>query len=195
MIDPRILSLVAEIRDDYARLSALNVRYNDVGTAEARHIAKGARGKPDAAFPELDHFNDVFDRRAAMQKAMLSPVIRARRKTAAFICWVPVMLIIWQILASGGSVGSTVVATFAMGGVILFIDMRALFYRDLLRRNLREQLIEQGVRVCQPCGYDLRASASPRCPECGAWIPREWRSGPQADGSLAAPVTVSANRK
>ena len=39
-------------------------------------------------------------------------------------------------------------------------------YRDRTRRHLREKLVQLGVPICIPCGYDLRGSTD-RCPECG----------------------------
>ncbi len=40
--------------------------------------------------------------------------------------------------------------------------------RGRVRRKLRQQLIHAGFAICGPCGYDLRGTTEPRCPECGA---------------------------
>ncbi len=40
--------------------------------------------------------------------------------------------------------------------------------RARIRRCLRQELINDGVPICEPCGYDLRDLTEPRCPECGA---------------------------
>jgi hypothetical protein len=39
--------------------------------------------------------------------------------------------------------------------------------RTLIRRRLREELIEDGFAICRSCGYDLRGLTESRCPECG----------------------------
>ena len=39
-------------------------------------------------------------------------------------------------------------------------------FRNHTRRHLREKLIQLGIPICLPCGYDLRGSKE-RCPECG----------------------------
>ena len=40
-------------------------------------------------------------------------------------------------------------------------------YRRWMRVFLRRYLSEQGIPVCQKCGYDLRGLETSRCPECG----------------------------
>ncbi|MGE3181608.1 MAG: hypothetical protein AB7N71_08255 [Phycisphaerae bacterium] len=60
----------------------------------------------------------------------------------------------------GGVVGGV---TGGSGIVVL-----TWLWRQKCRRFLRERLIEQGVPVCIPCGYDLRGLSENRCPECGA---------------------------
>ena len=49
-------------------------------------------------------------------------------------------------------------------GVVVSLAAWRLF-RDRTRRHLREKLIQLGVPICLPCGYDLRGSTD-RCPEC-----------------------------
>ena len=39
-------------------------------------------------------------------------------------------------------------------------------FRDRIRCHLRERLVQLGVPICIPCGYDLRGSTD-RCTECG----------------------------
>ena len=48
-----------------------------------------------------------------------------------------------------------------LGGLATLVIMRSIVHR-----NLRTQLVKQGVKICIKCGYDLRASKE-RCPECG----------------------------
>ena len=40
--------------------------------------------------------------------------------------------------------------------------------RRHIRRRLRQELINDGVAICERCGYDLRGLTESRCPECGA---------------------------
>jgi len=40
-------------------------------------------------------------------------------------------------------------------------------YRKWMRVFLRQYLNDNGMPVCQGCGYDLRGQVQPRCPECG----------------------------
>ncbi|HWL94257.1 MAG TPA: hypothetical protein VNT79_12060 [Phycisphaerae bacterium] len=39
--------------------------------------------------------------------------------------------------------------------------------RRRVQQRLRIELVKSGKRICLTCGYDLRGSDSPRCPECG----------------------------
>jgi len=57
-----------------------------------------------------------------------------------------------------------------VGGLVggCFGTVTAWTWRRACRRFLRERLVEQGVPICNPCGYDLRRLTEPRCPECGA---------------------------
>lgn len=42
--------------------------------------------------------------------------------------------------------------------------------RPALRRRIRMILRERGATICLGCGYDVRALAGDRCPECGERI-------------------------
>lgn len=42
-----------------------------------------------------------------------------------------------------------------------------------LRRALRQRLVQMGIPICIPCGYDLQGLASTRCPECGTYFQPE----------------------
>ena len=57
--------------------------------------------------------------------------------------------------------------------------------RARIRRRLREMLILEGFPICGPCGYDLRGSTEPRCPECGAPFDKKLltESPPQTEDS------------
>ena len=54
-----------------------------------------------------------------------------------------------------------------LGYVIAFYVGFALFWNEAIRRELRRQLVDQGIAVCLQCGYDCRATVGRPCPECG----------------------------
>ena len=58
------------------------------------------------------------------------------RHVAAGCCWVVISGVVWRL------------------------------FRHRTRHHLRERLVQLGVPICIPCGYDLRGSTD-RCPECG----------------------------
>ena len=72
-------------------------------------------------------------------------------------------------------------ACHGFGGLLLI----ALLYRPIARRRLRRDLNLIGIRICVACGYDLRGSHEPRCPECGT---ESILCEPQA--SLPAPILL-----
>ena len=49
-----------------------------------------------------------------------------------------------------------------LGGLATLVIMRSIVHR-----NLRTQLVKQGVKICVKCGYNLHGLTEPRCPECG----------------------------
>ncbi len=57
---------------------------------------------------------------------------------------------------------------FALAGAGAVLRYRRV---PLIRATLRRMALEQGVSVCQACGYDLRGTSADRCPECGAAKP------------------------
>lgn len=58
---------------------------------------------------------------------------------------------------------AALLALYFVGSVVF-----CCLFRERLRRSLRQQLVEGGRAICVQCGYDLRAQAEPRCPECGS---------------------------
>ena len=60
-----------------------------------------------------------------------------------------------------------------IAGLFLYLAHRALVV-PRLESEIRRELAGRGYRVCVHCGYDLRAQAELRCPECGlAFVPPE----------------------
>lgn len=58
---------------------------------------------------------------------------------------------------------SMLVATVKVG----FYYVGFWFGRREIQRGVRRALQKRGYAVCVGCGYDLRATSEPRCPECG----------------------------
>lgn len=50
-----------------------------------------------------------------------------------------------------------------------------------LRRTLRRELLDQGVRVCPACGHDMRGCSASQCPECGGELPSSRITTPSTD--------------
>lgn len=59
-----------------------------------------------------------------------------------------------------------------IANLFLYSLIMRWFYRGAAQRELRKQLLNQGVPVCVQCGYDLRGqpAAAPYCSECGRAI-------------------------
>ena len=50
--------------------------------------------------------------------------------------------------------------------VVYYLGIGLLWQR-VVQSFLRKRLRASGIAVCEACGYDLRGSELPRCPECG----------------------------
>jgi hypothetical protein len=159
--------LAREIRALYSRTCALATRYNEGIEAEYRSFNDAFRGRPQRAVPELEHFETVFDRSAAMQTAMAQPQVRRMSSMLLFACWLLIFWINWEALAGYGSIAIAFALTALLGVLSIVAHHQLVMRSATVRRNLREQLIARGVPICLHCGYDLRGQIEPRCPECG----------------------------
>ena len=66
-----------------------------------------------------------------------------------------------------GSLGRWVWVLFlALTAVISLIQGATGFFTRSIRQRYDRR---RAAGLCGQCGYDLRAAASVRCPECGAW--------------------------
>lgn len=120
-------------------------------------------------FPELERFPSIADRGRAWAEAG-----QAAQRRAGF--WMPLMV----LAGVGIMLGSYLLAPLAYEAWVPWFTAAAysLFvfgllaipalYSRYIGQSLRTHLNTFGVRVCVPCGYDLRGTTEPRCPECGA---------------------------
>ena len=99
----------------------------------------------------------------------------------------PVLARLLGRIGIGGSAAivtaSVAASLIAMSASILLFVWR---YRGRNRRIVRETLVALGHPVCIHCGYDLRGSPEPRCPECGTRVSRDDSSAENASGVAAA---------
>ena len=128
-------------------------------------------------FPELERFKMEAERKAAWRKSM-SPavaILYAIVFLAPLTClsvWIRrnvlnLVDVPWWVgpVVSGATVGG------CMTTGVIWLERRRI------RRSLRNQLNERGIRVCMKCGYDLCGLPEPRCPECGTAFDREPSGG------------------
>lgn len=70
--------------------------------------------------------------------------------------------------ATGKRMGALLADFIPVGFTLLILLLAYRFFRSSNHLELRQYLNLKGIRVCLRCGYDLRATTEPRCPECGA---------------------------
>ena len=123
-------------------------------------------------YPELEYFE-----RKDLQKWASEAVTMARHEAMrswsfwliSLALWVlyitaTVLVALWLQKYIGASRWVQPILSGAAFGVVGWSVWR--LFRHRTRRHLRERLVQLGVPICIPCGYDLRASKD-RCPECG----------------------------
>ncbi len=124
-------------------------------------------------YPELEHFerDDVPGVASEALTFAKHEVMRTWRfwltlLALAGLYMTATALAAWTMTQHFGSPDWVRHVAGACCGVVVSLAAWRVF-RDRIRRHLREKLIQLGVPICLPCGYDLRASTD-RCPECGA---------------------------
>ena len=123
-------------------------------------------------YPELEYFE-----REDLQHLASEALTGARHEaTRSWSFWL-ISLSLW-VLAIAASVLAALllqkhvgsprwVGSLLSGSVWFAVTGSAWWlFRSRTRRHLRERLVQLGVPICIPCGYDLRGSKE-RCPECG----------------------------
>ena len=118
-------------------------------------------------FPELRLFESDSDRNDAWER--VGRLVFLRRSYVAFVGLAFLTLIaIKEFVPSTSevakwsiSIGGTLVLAFSMTEGWMWLRRRAI------ERVLRDLLRKKGIPICLHCGYCLRGSPTPHCPECG----------------------------
>ena len=146
--------------------------------------------------PEYDLFPSEEARTAAV-KEIDEDIERSSRFWISIVT-VVATLIVTSIIAriilhQFTSLGSGWISLMVFPAVILIGYLLVVWiWRRGVARSLRGKLVEAGVPVCLRCGYDLRGTTEPRCPECG-WrvneVVRRAFSGNPGRDAPAMPVS------
>ena len=123
-------------------------------------------------YPELEHFEreDVPGVASEALTFAKHEVTRTWRfwltAVALLVAYVAVMILAGRMMTQ--YFGSPDWARYVGSGCcgVVFSGVVWRLFRDRTRRHLREKLVQLGIPICLPCGYDLRGSTD-RCPECG----------------------------
>lgn len=166
MVDARVVELASEIRDLYRRNCAAAAQYNAGVAAEQDEIRTACRARR-CDIEELNYFEDVFDRQAAIRTVSADRELRARATVLHAVMFAGLFALSWQAIAVWGASEAVLVLGLLYGGGCAVLHHRLILGSELFRRRLREMIAARGVRICVNCGYDLRGQVEPRCPECG----------------------------
>ena len=137
-------------------------------------------------FPELERFPS----RAAEQEARAT-AHRKYRGNVFIVFWIvpgcAVLLLAHSYILprSGISHKAQGYVYILLLVVVLLLGIIGSFmpYRRKVRLSLRRQLVDQGVPICIPCGYNLTGNVSGVCPECSTVV--EGASQPESDGATS----------
>ena len=123
-------------------------------------------------YPELEH----FEREDVPGVASEALTFAKHEVTRTWRFWLTLLALVVLYMAATTLAARAMTHLFgspewvryvAGGGCGAVVSLAAWrLFRDRTRRHLREKLIQLGVPICLPCGYDLRGSTD-RCPECG----------------------------
>lgn len=120
--------------------------------------------------PEITLLEDE-DERVLVMRALTRQMMRSVKLWLAVIGYsVLIGILGGSILPIIRSLGVPPQAHPPIGGAVIgFVAVSCLAWilKPEAQRRLRAMLRERGVAVCMACGYDLRGTPEPRCPECG----------------------------
>ncbi|MGB0714768.1 MAG: hypothetical protein ACPGXK_02760 [Phycisphaerae bacterium] len=126
-------------------------------------------------YPELARFPDRDDRMDALVVSHLAPLSTVPVFIMLLIFVVAGNLKSWVRTAAQWAEWSISPTTVKLAALSIFMALMLGGFAIILyfalgraRRNLRRMLVERGVAICVPCGYDLRGIRDERCPECGS---------------------------
>ncbi|MCA9254110.1 MAG: hypothetical protein KDA33_00670, partial [Phycisphaerales bacterium] len=121
--------------------------------------------------PELERFPTDFQKEEALRTA------KSQRPTLILIsvflvlalAIVGVMLFLTKTFLPAGRISEfigQVTCQLLITLIMAYLGIR--LWVTPIRRSLRRTLVNLGVPICVPCGYDLRGQVKATCPECGA---------------------------
>lgn len=138
----------------------------------ATRIARAPYAK---GLPELALFPDAASRERALEEIERAMTPRTFGQLGKFLVAVVLFLLIPAGL--GYFVAALLMPSMPPWNARIGIGITLVGYtiavamgiRNDMPRSLRKSLLDLGVPVCLPCGYDLRAlpSQTTHCPECG----------------------------
>ena len=120
----------------------------------------------DQSFPELLRLQDAFDRERVWMQAL---------KDTGFVWVKPIsgMVVFGLFLLVFVQLSMSFPLLFGLVFIALFLGTKwslSLLFRRRIRRSIRQQLRERGMRICLECGYNLTGNTSGMCPECAAKV-------------------------
>ncbi|MDX2199118.1 MAG: hypothetical protein SF069_09120 [Phycisphaerae bacterium] len=130
-----------------------------------------------SGLPELELFESDAQRDAALHRlATKSGDPSKRGWWQGFVVLLPMVIVIWFLMRYARTL--VIWPSWIEEGLSFFVLLAAAalvarwLHRGGAARELREQLLLQGVPVCRGCGYSLRGQleGAQRCPECGREI-------------------------
>jgi len=142
------------------------------------HLMEPSKSKYEwmyGTFPEMALFETDAERKAALKSVQRHLFGRNWR------FWLYGLAVLIITAAAAPSVVQVVLGYGTRWGVstwitapLLVLALITVYYWGIgmlwersVQRFLRDRLRAAGVPVCLGCGYDLRGTEAPRCPECG----------------------------
>jgi len=121
--------------------------------------------------PELERFPTDLQKEEALRtaKSQRPTLLLASVFLVLVLATVGVMLYLTTTFLPPGRVSEFVgqmICQLLISLIMAYMGIR--LWVTPIRRSLRRTLVNRGVPICIPCGYDLRGQDKAACPECGA---------------------------